>query len=94
MDPADIFLKAADNFGLTLTVLLAGIVIVSVAFVREWVIGGRTHRTIVEREVARGNEFERLFRDSVGLNEEQLKANQKAADIVELIAARIGKRTG
>lgn len=94
VDPADIFFGAAEQFGLLVTVLLAQTVILALAVAKEWIVAGKTHRAILGREVARGDEWEKLFRDSVGLNMEQMETNKKTADIVELIAARVKKQTG
>lgn len=91
MDPTDIFFGAAEQFGLLVTVLLAQSIILALAIAKEWIVGGKTHRSILAREVARGDEWEKLFRDTAGLNVAQVEANKKVADIMELIAARSGK---
>lgn len=91
MDPTDIFFGAAEQFGLLVTVLLAQSIILALAIAKEWIVGGKTHRSILAREVARGDEWEKLFRDSAGLNLEQLETNKKTADLAELIALRMRK---
>lgn len=93
MDPTDVFLKASDNFGLSLAILIAATVIIGLAFVREWVVSGRTHRRELAAAEAKSDAWEQLFRDSAGLNIEQVAANRKAAEFAELVAARM-RRAG
>ena len=91
LDPSpDLFIDAANQFGIAIAVLLAVAGLGAVAVVKEWIVAGKTHREALAREKARGDEFEKLFRDSAGLNEEQLQANKVALKLAELIAQKKG----
>lgn len=86
----DVFIDAANQFGIAIAVLLGVAVFWGFAVVKEWIVGGKTHREALAREKARGDEFEKLFRDSAGLNEEQLRTNRVALKLAEIMADKKG----
>jgi hypothetical protein len=87
---AKVFIDAANQFGIAIAVLLGVAVLLGIAVVKEWIVGGKTHREALVREKARGDEFEKLFRDSAGLNEEQLQTNRVALKLAEIMADKKG----
>lgn len=84
MEPSpDLFIDAANQFGIAIAVLLGVAVLLGFAVVKEWIVGGKTHREALAREKARGDEFQRLFRDATGMNDKQLQNNKLALKIAE-----------
>jgi hypothetical protein len=86
----DLFLDAANQFGIAIAVLLAVAVFGGFAVVKEWIVGGKTHRDALAREKARGDALEKLYRDSAGLNEEQLHSNKVALELAKILADKKG----
>ncbi len=81
------FITVADQFGIAIAVLLLFVVGGTIAFIKEMVVPGAALR----RAIKRGDEFERLFKLSVGFNEQQLATNSQVAQLAELIADRMAK---
>jgi hypothetical protein len=85
MEPSpDVFFRAADQFGIAIAVLLVQAIVFAVAFVKEWIASG----SALKRERARGDEWERLFKKSVGYSDEQLQTTKQLATLADLVLQR------
>lgn len=93
MDPTDAFFKATDQFGIAIAVLLLQAVAFAVAFSKEWIVAGKTHRAAIDREIAKADAWERLFRDATGFSEEQLKQQKMVLGLADAIAHRLEGKT-
>jgi hypothetical protein len=80
----DLFLDAVDQFGLAIALLMLIAVVLAFAFVKEWVVPGNAFK----RERARGDEWERLFKKSVGYSDEQLQTTKQLATLADLVLNR------
>jgi hypothetical protein len=88
MPDSDVFFDAANQFGIAIAVLLLQAVVFAIAFTKEWIAPGSALR----RERARGDEWERLFKQSVGFTEEQFQTTKQLSKLVDLAVER-GKRS-
>lgn len=85
MDPSpDVFFRAADQFGIAIAILLVQAIVFAVSVVKEWIAPGNALR----RERARGDEWERLFKESVGFSREQMQSTKQLATLADMIAQR------
>lgn len=84
MAETDLFLDAVDQFGLAIALLMLIAVVLAFAFVKEWVVPGNAFK----RERARGDEWERLFKKSVGYSDEQLQTTKQLATLADLVLQR------
>jgi hypothetical protein len=84
MEASELFLSAAEQFGLAVALLMLIAVVLAFAFVKEWVVPGNAFK----RERARGDEWERLFKKSVGYSDEQLQTTKQLATLADLVLNR------
>lgn len=84
MEASELFLSAAEQFGLAIAILMLIAVVLAFGFVKEWVAPGRA----LKRERARGDEWERLFKESVGFSREQMQSTKQLATLADMIAQK------
>ena len=87
MPDSDSFFRVADQFGIAIAVLLLQVVVGAIAVVKEWIVPGAA----LKRERARADEWERLFKLSVGFTHEQLETTKQLANLVDLAVERAKK---